>query len=232
MTGYHDRMNESGRTVLITGVSRGLGKGLAERFLKNGDTVIGTSTSGKADWSHDRMTVMQLDLADPESIARCAAAVADSGRRIDILINNAGTSVEEECEEPAINPEYLRKVLEVNVTGTADFTERIIPLMNEGGHIINISSRAGTLSDDSVYTLNYPTYRISKAALNMVTRILARRLRGKLIVSSVHPGWVQTDMGGEEADLTPAEAAEFIFALVRPDLETGQFWYKGEKFPW
>lgn len=133
--------------------------------------------------------------------------------------------------ELTINIKYLRETLEVNLIGTINFTERIIPLMNLGGHIINISSRAGSLEHVD-YTLNYPSYRISKTAINMVTRILAVRLKEKIKVSSIHPGWVKTDMGGDDASMEPKEAAEDIFKLANSDVESGQFWFKGEKFPW
>ncbi len=182
-------------------------------------------------FTHENLKVFRLDLSDPKSIERCADEIRDFGRKIDILINNAGIAVEEEATEPHVVTEYLRKTLEVNLVGVVDFTERIIPLMNKGGQIINISSRAGSLAHTE-YTLNYPAYRISKAALNMVTRILAVRLAGKIKVSSIHPGWVKTDMGGDEADITPEEVAEDIFTLINSDVETGQFWFKGEKFPW
>jgi NAD(P)-dependent dehydrogenase (short-subunit alcohol dehydrogenase family) len=66
----------------------------------------------------------------------------------------------------------------------------------------------------------------------MLTRIWAMRLEGKITVSSVHPGWVKTDMGGDDADIEPKEAAEDIFKLANSKVETGQFWFKGKKFPW
>lgn len=96
-----------------------------------------------------------------------------------------------------------------------------------------MSSSAGSLArskepDDD----EYPAYRISKTALNMYTRTLAVRLNGMVTVSSVHPGWVKTDMGGSDADREPEEAAEDIFKLANSHVETGQFWFKGEKFPW
>jgi NAD(P)-dependent dehydrogenase (short-subunit alcohol dehydrogenase family) len=103
--------------------------------------------------------------------------------------------------------------------------------MNEGGHLINISSRAGSLGDFQ-YTDNYPSYRLSKAGVNMFTRILAQRLKGKITVSSVHPGSVRTDMGYENAPLSPEEAAEDIFKLAYANVATGQFWYKDKNFPW
>jgi len=221
------------KTVLITGVSRGIGKALAERFLKNGDHVIGTSTSGSADWSHATLQLLQLDLSDPESIRKCAEEVGALNTKIDILINNAGMVVDEEEASDAIVPDYLRRTIEVNLLGTVDFTERIVPFMAEGGHIINISSSAGSLANtSSSASLPYPSYRISKAALNMFTRTLALQLQGSVCVSSVHPGWVKTDMGGDEADISPEEAAEDIYALASSRPTSGQFWFKGKPFPW
>ncbi|MFZ3020174.1 MAG: SDR family NAD(P)-dependent oxidoreductase [Minisyncoccia bacterium] len=219
------------KTVLITGASRGIGKALAERFLENGDFVIGTSTTGKADWNHENFTVFQLDLFNSESIKKCVDQVSSLGKKIDVLINNAGMVVEEEAESPIVNIVFLRKTLEANLIGTIDTTEQVITHMNSGGHIVNISSRAGSLGSKE-YTLNYPAYRISKAGLNMFTRILAVRLEGEMIVSSVHPGWVKTDMGGDEAEVTPKEAAEHIFKLATSKVESGNFWFMGEKYPW
>lgn len=217
--------------VLITGASRGIGRTLAKKFLAEGYFVICTSTKGHVDIEHENIKAFLLDLSQPESIKECAKNIAEIGKKIDVLINNAGIVVEEEVNEQAIVTDYLRKTLEVNLIGTVDFTEQIIPLLNEGAQIINMSSSAGSLGHKG-YTSNYPSYRISKAGLNMLTKILAKRLAGKIKVSSVHPGWVKTDMGGEEADITPEEAAEDIFKLVNSDVETGQFWFKGAKFPW
>jgi NAD(P)-dependent dehydrogenase (short-subunit alcohol dehydrogenase family) len=219
------------KTILITGVSRGIGRALAKRFLDNGDFVIGTSIKGITDLRSADLAVFSLDLSKPESIKECAEKICALGRKIDIQINNAGMVIEKEVSQPKINIDYLRQTLEVNLIGTIDFTERVIDLLNNGGHLINISSRAGSLAHTE-YTLNYPDYRISKTAINMVTKILALRLKGKVTVSSVHPGWVKTDMGGDEADITPEEAAEDIFKLANSKVETGQFWFKGEKFPW
>src|SRR3989338_4015454 len=217
------------KTVVITGASRGIGKALAERFLENGDFVIGTSTSGSSPIEHERLLMFQLDLASPESIAACSRSIIDTGKKIDILINNAGiwSGVE---GDPVVHLDGLRKVLEVNLFGTIDFTQHVLPILSMGAHIVNSSSRGGSMT--YTYHGNYPDYKISKAALNMFTRTLSFRLEGKATVSSVHPGWVKTDMGGDDADIEPEEAAEDIFKLANSDVETGQFWFKGEKFPW
>lgn len=242
------------KTVLITGISKGIGKALAQKYLKEGFNVLGTSKNGEVDFSNDNLKVFRLDLSIPQSIKDCVAEIAKLGIKIDILHNNAGIMVDDDGTEMVID--YLRKTLSVNLIGTIDLTEQIILLMSEDGHIVNTSSAAGSLGDmqkrqDPEYlkeearegvsrsAINpdyYPSYKISKAALNMYTLILSARLQheGKAIkVSSVHPGWVKTDMGGEEAPVTPEEAARHIFeTATNKDIETGQFWFNGEKFPW
>lgn len=221
--------------VCITGIGKGIGKALAEKFLAEGFRVIGTYLRTAPTFLSDRLTPFPLNLADTSSIAACAEQIVALGERLDILVNNAGVLLDE--EESRVAPEKLRATFEVNTIGTAAFTEQIIPLMNRGGHIVNISSTAGsiagTLVGESHFPDHYPCYRMSKAALNMYTATLARRFRGEgITVSAVHPGWVRTDMGGPEADLTPNIVADDIyrFAITRP--ETGGFWFRGERLPW
>lgn len=230
------------KTILITGVGRGIGRALAEKFLAEGHSVIGTSQTGAIDYNHENLKVVQLDLSSAESIRKCVESVAsllkDSADRIDILINNAGAMPD--SDEIHVIVDKLRKTLEINLIGTIDLTEQIIPVMGSDGHIINISSQAGSLTEadilaDTHEPYHYPAYKISKAALNMYTRTLAVRMTHEktgITVSSVHPGWVKTDMGGDDAPILPAEAAEDIYKLAVSKPETGQFWFKGEKYPW
>jgi NAD(P)-dependent dehydrogenase (short-subunit alcohol dehydrogenase family) len=250
------------QTVLITGVSKGIGRALAEKFLAEGHNVMGTTTTGSADYSdtysQKNLRIFQLELTDPKSIAACAQAIGQAcatvDTKIDILINNAGALLDE--DETHVVIDKLHQTLEVNLIGPIDFTERIIPFMNtavntaseekqsgygsHGGHIISMSSQAGSLQEmdhimDSHYPYHYPAYKISKCAINMYTRTLAVRLSHEktgIIVSSTHPGWVKTDMGGDEAPTTPADAAEHIYQLAISRPETGQFWFEGKKYPW
>ena len=223
------------KTVLITGIGKGIGRALTEKFLHEGHVVIGTYLSDTTLPTRDNVSVYQLDLSSAESIARCVRDISVSGKKIDILINNAGVLLDE--EETSVVAEKLRKTLEVNLIGTIDFTEHMIPRMNAGGHIVNISSTAGSLEKagraDSHYPNHYPAYKISKTALNMYTRALALRLKEKdITVSSVHPGWVRTDMGGPEADMSSEEAAEGIYKIAISKLETGQFLFKNKHVPW
>lgn len=225
------------KTALITGVGRGIGKALAQKFLNEGFFVIGTSTTGAVDFEHDNLSVCQLDLSSPASIEECANTIKGLDKKIDIFINNAGVLLDE--DEEVLVPAKLRATLEVNLIGTADFTEHLLSEMDPRGHIVFISSAAGSIDYSekliSHEPLHYPAYKISKAALNMYMCTLATRLKhlGKsLIISAVHPGWVKTAIGGDEADLTPEEAADGIYKFAITSPESGYFWFNGEKLPW
>ncbi len=219
------------KTVLITGISRGIGKALAEKFSNQGYFVIGTSTSGRTDYSLPNSEIFKLNLGDSKNIEECATNIIDLGKKIDILINNAAIVFDEEMNAKEINIQKFRKTIEVNAIGPLDFTEHLISIINEGGHIVNISSRKGSLELSSKDVDDHG-YRVSKTALNMITRILADRLQGKILVSSIHPGWVKTDMGGADAPMETKESAEDIFKFAESKPETGQFWFKQEKLPW
>lgn len=229
------------KTVLITGIGRGIGKATADKFLSQGYFVIGTTFNSKpspAAATTANLKTYSLDLTSPDSIKKCADDIKASGMKIDILINNAGIMVDD--DENVLVPDKLRKTLEVNLIGTADFTERMLPALNKAGHIVFISSAAGSLTDmddvmKSHHPYFYPAYKISKTALNMYARTLAVRLTHEkyaITVSCVHPGWVATDMGGSEAPVSSEEAAGQIFDVSISQRETGQFWYKGKKQPW
>lgn len=217
------------KTVFITGMNRGIGKSIALKFLKEGYFVIGTSISGEVDFSDPNLKIFALDLYSDESILECSKNVKNFGKNIDIYINNAGVLLD--VDETEVDTELLRKTLQVNLIGAIDLTQKNLPMINEGGHIINISSSAGSMAN--VHHAEYPAYKISKAGVNMFTSWLAFKLKGKITVSSIHPGRVKTDMGDWEGDMDIDEAAEYIYeTAIKKDLETGQFWFKGEKFPW
>lgn len=219
------------KTAVITGANRGIGKATAERFLRGGWRVIATSVSGEG-WEHDNVSWIQLDLADPESVAR-AVQVIQKGAPFDVLINNAGVYVaEEDFPNAPIRRNNLRATLEVNVIGTIDFTEQLLGSLNPDGHIIILGSRSGALVVPEVNT-SAPSYRISKTALSMYTRLLSQRLADtKLLVSIVDPGWVKTDMGGEDAEREPQEPAEEIFTLATSLVQSGKFWREGKERTW
>ncbi len=223
------------KTVLITGINCGIGRATALTFLNKGFCVFGTSQSGTADYAHENLTVFALDLSEPQSVETCVREITEKDTPLNILINNAGVLLDE--GDTTLVPEKLRATLEVNLIGTADFTERLVPCLAPRAHIIFISSTAGSLDRtghlQSHYPGHYPAYKISKAALNMYMRTLAMRLKDEhVIVSSVHPGWVRTAMGGPDADLSPEEAGEDIATFAVSTPETGNFWFKGKQLAW
>lgn len=224
------------KIVIITGASRGIGRAAAERFLREGWTVIGTSRAGGLPFSHEQLHAVQLDLEKPESIALAAQKMLAFASAITVLVNNAGIILD--AHDSGADPAILRKTFAVDVFGLVDLTERLLNKMKSGGHIINIDSGYGAFSvpiDDESST----AYRMAKAALNMYTRTLAFRLRrNNILVSSLDPGWVKTDMGNDAATTTdhpdrePAEAADDIFRLATKRVESGLFWRFGKKRHW
>ncbi len=217
------------QTVFITGISHGIGKATAIKFLNEGYQVIGTSLDGQLDYNHENLKMIKLDLNNQESIDNTTKELSDLNQKIDIYINNAGILLDE--GEDCIVIDKLKGTLQVNLIGPIDLTQKNLHLINDDGHIINISSSAASL--EKVHHTDYPAYKISKAAVNMFTVWLAFKLKDKIKVSCVHPGRVKTAMGSWEGDMEPEEAAEYIYKTATDkDIETGQFWYKGEKFPW
>jgi len=225
------------KTVVITGASRGIGLATAKRFLAEGWRVIGTYLNTLIPLQDKNLIAIQYDQGNSESIAKLANQIKETSFRIDALINNAGILLD--ADDKTADPAKVKNTLEVNVVGIIDLTEQLLSLLQEGGHIVNLNSGYGSISAPILDDETSAGYRISKAALNMYTRHLAFRLEPRgVIVSSLAPGWVKTDLGysvateTEKPDRTPEQAADDIFQLVATVKETGQFWRLGKKTEW
>ena len=213
------------KKVLITGANTGIGLALVKKFLTEGFFVIGTSRSGEIRSVNSKnFDVLSLDVTSQESVNQTSFILKDKFGSIDLLINNAGVGIDLEETIPQIH--IIKETFETNVFGLVNFTESILDCINENGTIFNISSLMGKLNREHQLVRNNATaYRMSKAALNMYTATLASRLHNQQInVNSIHPGWVKTNMGGDDADLTPEFSANGIFNLYVKNIPTATFW--------
>lgn len=202
------------KTILITGGSRGIGKATAKKFLENNYKIITTSTSGKLDYSHEDLTVYKYDQGDTQSVKKLAEDLNKVGFKIDVLINNAAIMLDWQLDQ--VDTKVLDKTLAVNLQGLIDLTQDLLGIMNQDGLIINVSSALGALTEEMGTTA--PAYSISKAALNMYTRKLHAKVNeAGLSVISYEPGWVKTDMGGQQAPREVGEPAEELYKLSTQD---------------
>lgn len=216
-------------TVLITGANRGLGFEYAKVFAAAGDTVIGTARSPEeaTELKEIGAEVIKLDVTSDEGIANMTKTL--KGRKIDILINNAGYLSRKTTREE------MNLSFAVNTMGPLYVSEALIPnlALSNAPKIINISSRAGRLEDNPA---KMGAYNISKAALNMVTLNLHGRLAQKgFIVISLAPGLNRTDMIGKSGGKDPADSATEIVPLVKSltKKHAGGFWYfDGTELDW
>ncbi len=180
----------------------------------------------------DRLTMLTLDVTDKASVAAASAAVT---RPVNVLVNNAGIYGPRE-RQGALDMDFdaFAEVLAVNTLGPLRVAEAFMPQIEAGGgKIITITSKMGSIASGGTGSV---AYRASKAAVNKVMTGLAEAVRPKGIpVLLVHPGWVQTDMGGSGADLTIAQSVGGIAALAdRLDMSmTGAFRnHDGSPIPW
>ncbi|MCM2979458.1 SDR family oxidoreductase [Niallia circulans] len=227
--------------ILITGANRGLGIHLAKTALKRGHTVLAgvrtvqeTSPINllKAKYP-DHLHTYYLDVTQEESIIKAAELAAKAVGAIDGIINNAGVLTERGKKIEELDFEHVQFTMDVNVLGPMRVVKHFLPLIyqGEGKAIINISSEAGSIQN--AYGGDFP-YGISKAALNMFSVQLSRYVNEKNItVYAIHPGWIKTDMGGEDATGYPDESANGILDILEGKIvgtsELGFIDFKGRE---
>jgi len=224
------------RSILITGANRGIGLELARQYSASGWHVIGTARApGEAQelGSLDNTRVLQLDVTDQESVTRFADELGETP--IDVLINNAGI-LPMMNSVPRIDLDLFSHILAVNTVGPVRVTQAVLPNLRKGHlkKIINVTSNLGSIAENT--SGQFYGYRESKAALNMFTRSLAAELRDEGFICVVlHPGWVQTDMGGPQAPVPVEESAaglrKVIDTLALEESGTFRTW-RGETMDW
>jgi NAD(P)-dependent dehydrogenase (short-subunit alcohol dehydrogenase family) len=233
----------TGKVAVVTGGNRGIGFGICRQLARQGIRVVLTSRdAAKGETAFKKLrdsglpvTFHQLDVTSARSIAALAAFVTAEFGRVDILINNAGVMIDPHGSRLIDSKlETYRDTLETNVYGPLALTQALLPLMQQRnyGRIVNISSSLGQFSDMGTDT---PAYRISKTALNALTRIGAAETRtSNILVNSMSPGWVKTDMGGPNAPRSVAQGADTaVWLATLPDGgPTGGFFYDRKSIPW
>jgi NAD(P)-dependent dehydrogenase (short-subunit alcohol dehydrogenase family) len=227
--------------ALVTGANRGLGLEMTRQLLQRGDRVVAACRHpGKAlaltrlAGEHPgRLHVLPLDLADQRSIAELSREIGALDLDVDLLINNAGMLVEGE-RFGAIEAKSLRDSFAVNAEGPFLLTQTLNAHLADRAKVVNLTSGLGSISGtDSLYS---PSYAISKAALNMVTRLLSIALRDRgIVVVAISPGWVRTDMGGAGAPAKPEQAIASMLRVIDhlAPTDSGRFLSQsGETIPW
>jgi NAD(P)-dependent dehydrogenase (short-subunit alcohol dehydrogenase family) len=223
------------KVILLTGANRGIGLATARELIRRGAKVAAGVRDPASIPTLDGADVLELDTASAES---CRAYVEEAGRlygRIDGLINNAGVLLDGSTPALSLKEDDLRRVIEVNLIGPFRLCQLVLPGMIKGGYgrIVNISSGLGSITDMGG---GYVSYRMTKLALNGLTRVLAAELSShpNVKVNSLSPGWTKTDMGGAGAPRQPEAAAREIADLISigADGPSGGFFYEGQPADW
>ena len=238
------------RVALVTGGNRGIGYAISRSLAQQGITVIlGVRNPNKGAKACSRLqgedldvNFELLDVSDEDSLKTAVNHIQAQYERLDILVNNAGILIDSAENVLDVSRSTIEKTLQSNVLGPLMLSQNCIALMKAGGYgrIVNISSTLGSLSEmvdpDSAYAgVGTPAYRLSKAALNAVTTLVAKEVHEhNILVNSACPGWVRTDLGGDQAPLTPEQGADTpVWLATLPDGgPTGSFYRDRKQIPW
>ena len=219
--------------AVVTGANRGLGFEMVRQLLQRPFTVHATYRVNQGLLSaHERLHLHRLDVRDGAAIAEMMEAI---GGPVDLLINNAGIADGRWSSVEAIDFDTAAEVMDVNALAPIRVTQAALPRLEEkGGTVVMITSLMGSIAD-CMSGKSY-AYRASKTALNMLTTAMKNELRDRGIsVMLVHPGWVETDMGGPNAPIQAEESVAGIMARIEEQSMgmTGRFVdYTGQVLPW
>lgn len=232
------------RVAVVTGANRGIGLEICRQLAQRGDirVVLTSRDQDKGRSAVDELLAngldvdyRQLDVARERDVSALVDYIARTYGRCDILVNNAGVMADPRGSRVLDSKTATyRETLETNFYGPLLLIQALVPLMKKGkyGRIVNVSSGQGQLSDMAAGT---PAYRVSKTALNALTRTCAAELNGSgILVNSMCPGWVRTDMGGPSAPRTVAQGADTAvwLATLPEGSPSGGFFRDRKAIPW
>ena len=228
------------RVAIVTGANRGIGLEVTRQLADLGYTVVlGSRDLGKGEAAAkklkvgDRVMARRLDVTEQSTIDRLRDEIAATFGSLHVLVNNA--AIHYDTWENAVDADLrtVQEALDTNLFGAWRMCQAFIPLLRKSkrGRIVNVSSEAGSLASMGA---GAPAYAVSKVALNALTRMLAAELRrDRILINSVCPGWVATDMGGPGGRPVREGAASIVWAVELPDGgPTGGFFRDGRPVPW
>jgi NAD(P)-dependent dehydrogenase (short-subunit alcohol dehydrogenase family) len=224
--------------AVVTGANRGIGLEVTRQLAERGYlAVLGSRDPAKGEAAAtalglDGVVPRRLDVSDDGSVRGAAEWIERDLGRADVLVNNAAILYDTENRAVDVPLDVIREALETNLFGAWRTSQALLPLLLRSPHprIVNVSSEGGSLASMSG---GAPAYSVSKASLNALTRLLAGELRGRVVVNSVCPGWVATDMGGPGGRPVAEGAASVVWAATLPDDgPSGGFFRDGREVPW
>jgi NAD(P)-dependent dehydrogenase (short-subunit alcohol dehydrogenase family) len=228
--------------ILLTGASRGVGLAAARALISEGSHVLGVARdAGRLKEAEKHLkalgpgtfTALCQELTVREAPAVVASFVEGLWGALDIVVHNAGISLAQGGGIMTEPEGHLETTLDANLLAPFRLSRALLPLLKLGHEprLINVGSGAGTF--DGILEPGIASYRLSKWAVNGLTMLQAKELRGVVSVHAFDPGWIRTDLGGPNAPGTPEEAAAGLLkALQLPWSETGQFHKDGHEIPW
>jgi len=243
-------MTDAKRIALVTGANKGIGLEIARQLAQSGVKIfMGARDLGRGRDAADELSktgldveAVEIDLINETTISAAAEQIATSYGRLDILVNNAGIVDGPDGPPSAASIPAVRKLMETNFLGTLAVTQAMLPLLrqSQAGRIVNLSTTLGSLAINGDPTSPYYDarligYNASKAALNMLTVQLAAELKDTaIVVNSVAPGYVKTDLTGHNGFMTPEEGARLPvkYALLGGDAVSGRFVEPAGDAPW
>lgn len=226
------------KIALVTGANRGIGKEIALQLARDHgyQVYLGSRDLRKGQQAADEIDhgaqAVQLEVTSQSDIDAAIANIKDTHGLLDVLVNNAGVDYDTDQQLLRADLNRVRRTFETNLFGPWALTMAAMPLLRKSasGRIVNVSSGSGSLTEMGAET---PGYGLSKTALNALTIKLANALRRDgILVNSVCPGWVATDMGGGGRAI-PDGAKGVVWAATLPDGgPTGGFFRDGQPIAW